>query len=105
MNNAGEESLYLGNGAGGTVSSTIQMRGSSASPRSRTSLDEDLVTASATSQSYLWHKVIGDQNSNGAVANGCAQAATACTDCTTNAPCGATEPYLGAPLARRPIFA
>jgi hypothetical protein len=47
----------------------------------------------------LWHEVIGDQNSNPAVASGCAQALSACVDCTTNAPCGAEEPYLGAQLA------
>ena len=55
-----------------------------------------LVTPGDTSNSYLWHKLIGDQNT---LSSQCAQAATTCVDCSANTPCGALMPYLGESLA------
>jgi hypothetical protein len=97
MNNAAEENLYLGDSAGTAASSTIRARLVGVASVEDPAMN--LVTANDTAHSYLWHKVIGDQNSNPAVASGCAQALGACVDCTTSAPCGAEEPYLSVQLA------
>ena len=97
MGNSGEENLYLGANAGGTSPAAIHDL--LVGVRSKEDPSMNLVTAGDTSSSYLWHKVFGDQNSNPSVASGCRTAVSPCEDCTTNAPCGASEPYLSAPLA------
>jgi hypothetical protein len=96
VGNAGEEDLYLGDYAGGTSPSVVYQR--LVGVRSKEDPSMDLVTSGNLSSSYLWHKVYGDQNSNPAVASGCANAASQCDDCTPSAPCGAMEPYLGESL-------
>ena len=96
MNNAVEQDLYLGENAGGT--SPPAVFGGLVGVRSKEDPSMNLVTAGSLGNSYLWHKVIGDQNTNAAVKSGCAQAAIPCSDCTMQAPCGAQEPYLGAGL-------
>ena len=55
----------------------------------------NLVTAGDTSDSFLWHKVVGDQNT---LAADCAMATMACDDCTASTPCGGLMPYLGEAL-------
>jgi hypothetical protein len=59
----------------------------------------NLVTAGDPSSSYLWHNVVGDQNSNAAVASGCAKATTMCSDCNFMTPCGTFMPYYGQMLS------
>ncbi len=96
MGNAGEEDLYLGDYAGGTSPSVVY-QGLVGVP----SLEDpsmNLVTSGNLSSSYLWHKVYGDQNSNPAVASGCASAASQCAGCVASAPCGGLQPYLGESL-------
>jgi hypothetical protein len=97
MNNAGEEDLYLGDHAGGTAPSAVF--GGLVGVRSREDPSMNLVTAGSPGNSYLWHKLIGDQNTNAAVTSGCAQASSPCFDCTMQAPCGSQEPFEGAALA------
>jgi hypothetical protein len=96
MNNAAEEDLYLGENAGGASPSAVF--GGLVGVRSKEDPSMNLVTAGSLGNSYLWHKLIGDQNTNAAVQTGCAQAPSQCADCTTQAHCGAQEPYLSAGL-------
>jgi hypothetical protein len=56
----------------------------------------NLVSAGALEESYLWHKVDGDQNTDSAVVSGCqttVTGASACSDCVSSAPCGAQMPF------------
>ncbi|HTB77052.1 MAG TPA: hypothetical protein VK762_27595 [Polyangiaceae bacterium] len=96
VGNASEEDLYLGDNAGSTSPSVVYQ--GRVGVRSKEDPSMNLVTSGNLSSSYLWHKVYGDQNSNPAVASGCANAASQCGDCTSSAPCGAMEPYLGGSL-------
>ena len=57
------------------------------------------VTAGDVASSYLSHKVVGDQ---GSLDSQCA-GAQPCSTCTAQDPCGATMPYLEAPLPQREI--
>lgn len=97
MNNVSEENLYLGlnEGSGGSADSQAVYRGlvGVASEEDPSML---LVTAGDLSDSYLWHKLNGDQNT---LAAGCAKATTTCADCTPSAPCGTLMPYDGEPFA------
>ncbi len=72
MGNGSEENLYLGANTGGTSPSAIHNL--LVGVRSVEDPSMNLVTAGDTSTSYLWHKVVGDRNSNAAVASGCAMA-------------------------------
>jgi len=97
MNNATEESLYLGlnSGGGGSADSLAVYTGLVGVP-SQEDPSMNLVSAGDTSNSYLWHKINGDQN---ALASQCSQATLICIDCTTSAPCGGLMPYQGEPLS------
>jgi hypothetical protein len=98
MGNSDEENLYLGLNAGGGGSADSQtVYGGLVGVASKEDTSMKLVTAGDIANSYLWHKLIGDQNSNASVAGGCASATT-CFDCTTTTPCGESMPYLGLSL-------
>jgi hypothetical protein len=102
MHNSGEENLYLGLSDSGGANGPSDVAAVYASLVGVKSLEDpsmDLVTAGDLENSYLWHKVTGDQNSDSAVANGCQAAATvsnACSDCVPGAPCGVQMPFAGA---------
>jgi hypothetical protein len=60
----------------------------------------NLVTASDLENSFLWHKINGDENSDSTAVNGCqpvANGPNACSDCIPQAPCGVPMP-LGSTL-------
>jgi hypothetical protein len=95
MNNVEEEDLFLGDMEGGTDPDVIYSQLVGVPSKENPSMNR--VTAGDTSKSYLWHKLEGDQNSNPAVASGCAM--TTCTNCSMATPCGAAMPDDGAPLA------
>jgi hypothetical protein len=97
MSNAGEEDLYLGDNAGGTDPTTVysMLVGKMSVENPQMPLVDP---AGTLANSFLWHKVNGDQNSS-AVAAGCSMATALCTDCNATTPCGGTMPYLGEPLA------
>jgi|HubBroStandDraft_5_1064220.scaffolds.fasta_scaffold237288_2 hypothetical protein len=94
MNNAAEENLYLGENVGTTNAGTVYSMLVGAPAKEDPKMP--LVTAGSTDQSYLWHKVNGDQ---GNFASDCAMATMACSDCTSSTPCGGLMPYLGESLA------
>lgn len=100
MGNSGEENLYLGMNSGGGGSADISAVYSGlVGVASEEDPSMNLVTPGDPSSSYLWHKVVGDQNSNAAVASGCAKATTMCSDCNVMTPCGTFMPYYGEMLS------
>jgi hypothetical protein len=100
-NNGLAENLYLGssaNGDGGAadagdvamVYSELLSRPSAEDP------SMSLVSPGSLEESFLWHKVDGDQNTDPGVVSGCQPAATGaspCSDCVSGAPCGAQMPF------------
>lgn len=88
MNNAGEENLYLGENAGGTDPKSVYPMLVGVMSQEDPSMP--MVAASDTANSFLWHKLQGDQNM---FATDCAKAAKACTDCNATTPCGGLMPY------------
>ncbi len=54
------------------------------------------VTAGDIANSFLWHKVVGDQNT---LSSQCATATTTCTDGSAAMWCGRGMPYLSNSLA------
>src|ERR1700722_9444026 len=93
-NNGGEEDLFLGDNDGSTdpKMTYAQLVG----VLSKEDPPMNLVTASSTANSYLWHKIDGDQNSNSAVS--CANQVSECSNCNTTTPCGAAMPDTGMAL-------
>jgi hypothetical protein len=100
MNNTSEENLYLGENGGATDAGALY--GMLVGVPSKEDPSMNLVTAGDPANSYLWHKVVGDQNS---LASGCAKAATQCTDCNSTQPCGGNQPYLGEMLQETDLCA
>jgi hypothetical protein len=106
-NNVGEESLFLGHGIGdGTNSAadimTVYM--GLVGVKSIENPDMDLVaTGGDLENSFLWHKINGDMNSDPTVVAGCKKAVAAntnvCSDCATGTECGSYMPYDGTLLA------
>ncbi len=94
MGNAAEEDLYLGENMGTTNASTVY--GMLVGVTAKEDPAMNLVTAGSTDNSYLWHKVNGDQ---GNFASDCSKASMMCEDCTSSTPCGGLMPYLGESLA------
>lgn len=94
MNNSGEEDLYLGENVGTTNASTVYSMLVGVAAKEDPSMN--LVTASSTDNSFLWHKVNGDQ---GNFAADCSKASMMCEDCSSTSPCGGLMPYLGESLA------
>lgn len=105
MNNAGDENLYLGLYSGGGSVDSQAVYSGLVGVASKEDPSMNLVTAGDSSNSYLWHKLLGDQNSNASIAGACEKAATTCMDCTTSTPCGGSMPYIGAPLAPNDLSA
>ena len=94
MSNAAEEDLYLGENMGTTNAATVY--GMLVGVTAKEDPAMSLVTAGSTDNSYLWHKVNGDQ---GNFAADCSKASMMCEDCDTTTPCGGLMPYQGESLA------
>jgi len=94
MGNAAEEDLYLGENMGTTNASTVY--GMLVGVTAKEDPAMNLVTAGSTDNSFLWHKVNGDQ---GNFAADCSKASMMCEDCDSTSPCGGLMPYLGESLA------
>ena len=93
---AASENLYLGLHAGGGSSDAQAVYKGLVGVPSKEDPSMDLVTASSTDTSFLWHKVNADQ---GNFAADCTKAAMMCLDCTSSAPCGSLMPYQGNALS------
>jgi hypothetical protein len=101
-NNANEENLYLGPSTGQQVPPPLaavrdEVLAGLVNVRSAEDPSMNEVTPGDLEHSFLWHKVKGDQNTDVAVANGCAAVET-CVACSTSAPCGTQQPYLSTSL-------
>jgi hypothetical protein len=97
MGNTGEESLYLGENAGGTNSSAVYDQLVGVKAKEIPSMN--LVTPGDVENSYLWRKV-GSMDDLATLASQCMAAAMPlCSDCTMSTPCGATMPYISTPLS------
>jgi hypothetical protein len=94
MGNAAEEDLYLGENMGTTNAATVYSMLVGVTSKEDPAMN--LVTAGSTDNSYLWHKVNGDQ---GNFAADCSKATMMCGDCDTTTPCGGLMPYQGESLA------
>ena len=96
MGNVGEESLYLGENQGATDANAVY--GMLVGVPAKEDPSMPLVTANSTDNSYLYHKLLGDQNT---LAAGCMKAATMCSpDCNPQQPCGGLMPYSGELLSQ-----
>jgi len=93
------ENLYLGAGSDSAPSSADDLAAIYKSLVGVKSIEDplmNLVTASDLENSFLWHKVDGDQNADSKVVAGCqpvAKGSSACIDCLPEAPCGAQMPF------------
>ena len=91
MGNVGEENLYLAENMGTTDAKTVY--GMLVGVPAKEDPSMNLVTAGSTDQSYLWHKLVNDQNSP-TLAAACAKVPPpTCTDCNVTTPCGGLMPY------------
>ena len=101
MGNVGEESLYLGENQGATDANAVY--GMLVGVAAKEDPSMPLVTANSTDNSYLYHKLLGDQNT---LAASCMKAASMCSpDCNPQQPCGGLMPYSGELLsATDPAF-
>jgi hypothetical protein len=104
MNYAMAENLYLGPNlsdqpSGDTMSDITTAYNDIVNVTAQESTLKFVVPGDLT-DSYLWQKINGDPNAVPAVQASCvtAEAANACTDCSTTTPCGAQMPYLSEPL-------
>jgi hypothetical protein len=104
MNYAMAEDLYLGPNlanqpSGDTASDITTAYGNIVNVVAKESTLKFVVPGDLAN-SYLWQKINGDPNAVPAVQASCvsAEAANACTDCSTTTPCGAQMPYLSEPL-------
>ncbi len=86
--NQGEENLFLGD----STTSSSDVRSLIVGVKSIENPSMDFVTGGDLENSFLWHKVKGDMNSDKAVAAGCSMAT--CSDCMPDTPCGGLMPYL-----------
>jgi hypothetical protein len=91
MNNVPEESLYLGENAGGTNAGTVYSMIVGVPAKEIPSMN--LVTAGDLDNSYLWHKINDSMTDLQNLGSQCMMAPTACSDCRTGQPCGSTMPY------------
>jgi hypothetical protein len=95
MNNASVEGLYLGQYKAAPTdppTDPTTVFNQIVNVKSRENPQMNLVTPGDVENSFLWHKVLGDQNSNSTVAAGCAMATSTCMDCSIVAPCGSRMP-------------
>ena len=88
--NQGEENFFLGD----STTSASDVRTLMVGVKSLENPSMDIVAAGDSANSFMWHKLEGDMNSDMAVATGCAAAVAPCSDCTPTAPCGGLMPYL-----------
>ena len=102
-NNAAEENLYLGDAVANTPAIIAQVYAGLVGVKSDEDPSMNQVTAGDVANSYLSHKLVGDQ---GSLASQCAAAAQLCgASCTAQNPCGASMPYLGEPLRQQDVDA
>jgi hypothetical protein len=98
MNQPGVENLYLGPSASGGANGPSDLATIYAGLVGMKSVEDpsmDIVTAGDLEQSFLWHKIEGDENSDPTVVSGCAPQASGpnpCSDCVPAAPCGVQMP-------------
>lgn len=99
MQNAGEEDLYLGLNASEGASGPSDVQAVYSGLVGVASAEDPsmkLVTAGDLADSFLWHKVNGDQDTDSTTVSGCqpvASGASACSDCVAGAPCGVQMPF------------
>jgi hypothetical protein len=96
MNNVQEENLYLGENdpsmTGPTNVGMVHM--GIVGVKAIENPQMDLVAAGDIDNSFLWHKIVGDQNSTDALKAGCKMATMMCSpQCTDTEPCGTQMPY------------
>jgi hypothetical protein len=102
-NDAEAENLYLGLTEGGGTNGPSDLAMVYAGLVGAKAVEDpsmSLVTTSDPENSFLWHKVNGDENSDLTVVSGCqpvANGPNACSDCIPQAPCGVQMP-LGSTL-------
>lgn len=103
MNDSQAENLYLGvSTAAGTngPSDVAAVYAGLVGPKSVEDPSMSFVAPGDSEDSFLWHKVTGDENSDPKVTSGCqpqASGPSPCEDCLPAAPCGVQMP-LGALL-------
>ena len=103
MNNAGEESLYLGENSAVSDTDPAAVYSMLVGVAAKEDPQMPLVTKGDLDTSYLWQKVsvIGAPGVTlpASLASACAAAPEQCTvDCNANTPCGGSMPYLSEPL-------
>jgi hypothetical protein len=97
MHNAAVENLYLGSNANDSGGIASVYAGLVSVP-SAENPSMNRVTPGDLENSFLWHKVSGDQNMDPAVVSGCQRVANGpnpCSDCIAEAPCGIQMPFTG----------
>jgi hypothetical protein len=104
VNNSMAESLYLGPNLEDAPNgfSAAQATASIAAVvgvKAKENPMMNMVTASDLENSFLWHKIVGDMNSDTAVAAGCMTTDESCAGCSSTEPCGKQMPYLSTVLA------
>jgi hypothetical protein len=90
-NNAGEENLYLGDNETNTQAIIAQVYAQLVGIKSMEDPAMNLVTAKDVANSYLWHKLAGDQAT---FTSDCAKGMCGAPTCL-GTPCGTLMPYLG----------
>ncbi len=102
MNNAPEESLYLGENSSVSATDPNAVYMGLVGVASKENPSMPLIKANSLDNSFLWQKVavIGmDPGPSASLLAGCSAApAPLCSDCSPSAPCGVYMPYQGEPL-------
>ncbi len=90
------ENLYLGAMAGGSSADGDMVFAGLVNVRSLEAPAVSLVSPGSLAKSYLWHKVIGDQNTDPTTLSSCQAVVSGpnpCSDCLPQAPCGVQMPF------------
>ena len=100
MNYDMAEDLYLGPNTddapnGFTSSDVTTAVGNLVGVKAKENPQMNMVTAGSSANSYLYHKIVGDMNSDSTVAAGCMMTDESCASCTSSQPCGVFMPYNG----------
>jgi hypothetical protein len=104
MNNAPEESLYLGENSSVSATDPNAVYNGLVNVAAKENPSMPLITAGSLDNSFLWQKVavIGttDPGPSASLLAGCTAApAPQCSDCNGSTPCGVLMPYQGEPLS------
>jgi len=92
MNNAAEESLYLGENSGVADTDPNAVYAQLVGVDAKEIPSMKLVAAGDIDNSFVWHKM---NNTQDTLASECSKATMMCSDCTSSTPCGGLMPYLG----------